>query len=118
LEAKREIAPENEREQQVELPPPSSPAAHSVAEDVRYLVTYGALSKPSVGFRTAFEILRGTSVAGKYDEGVWPSDLLVIADFARIVRGTHSEPLESFLTPAHWILSCRSKDSIVLEILG
>ena len=117
-EQERELAPENEREQQVELPPPSSPAVHSLAEDVRYFVTYGALLKPSDDFRPAFETLRGTTAAGKYDEAAWPRDLLVTADFARTVQGTHGEPLDSFLRPVHWIVSCKAKDAVVFAILS
>ena len=100
-ERKSEPAPENEREQQLELPPPSSPAARSLAEDVRYFVTYGALLKPSDDFRPAFETLRGTTAAGKYEEAAWPTDLLFEAQCARTVQGTYGEPLDSFLRPVH-----------------
>jgi hypothetical protein len=117
-EQERELAPENEREQQVQLPPPSSPAPHNLAEDVRYFVTYGTLLTPSDDFRPALETLRGTTAAGKYDEAAWPSDLLVTADFARTVQGTHGEPLDSFLRPVHWIVSCRAKDAVVFAILS
>jgi hypothetical protein len=46
-EQERELSPENEREQQVELPPSLRPCLHSIHHDVRQLVTRGVLSRSS-----------------------------------------------------------------------
>jgi hypothetical protein len=119
-EQERELAPENEREQQVELPPASSPAPalHNLHEDIRHFATHGVLKEPSDAFRPAFETLRETTASKYYETAAWPSDLLVTADFARTVQDTHGQPLDSFLRPVHWIVSCRGKGGVVFAILS
>jgi hypothetical protein len=71
-EQERELAPDNERERQVELPPASSPALYSLHEDVRHFVTHGVLKEPSVAFRAAFDTLRETTASEHYETGAWP----------------------------------------------
>ena len=56
-EQERELSPENEREQQVELPLAATPCNHSVYQDIRRLITYGVLERSSSAFRPAFQTL-------------------------------------------------------------
>jgi hypothetical protein len=107
-EQERELSPENEREQQVELPPKMHPCCHSVHPDVRRLVEHGILLRSSNAFQPAFEIFRNTTACKLYEGKEWPADLLVTSDFAETVRATAGHPLDSFLRPVHWIISCRS----------
>ncbi len=105
-EQERELSPENEREQQVELPPPLTPCTHSVHDDVRRLATTGVLSPSSTAFLPAFETLCSTT-ARAYYESTWPDDLLVTADFAETVQAAATQCLDFFLRPVNWIVSCK-----------
>ncbi|CAG8973653.1 hypothetical protein HYALB_00002219 [Hymenoscyphus albidus] len=106
-EQERELSPENEREQQTELPPPLRPCVHSVHGDVRQLATHGSLSPWSAAFLPAFSTLHNTTANAYYESTAWPRDLLVTADFANTVRATDGQDLDSFLRPVHWIIRCK-----------
>jgi hypothetical protein len=87
----------------------------------KYVILRLWLSEPaksSENFRPAFETLRGTTAAGKYDRAAWPKDLLLTTEFGRTVRCAHGEPLDSFLSPVHWIVSCKAKDALLFAILS
>lgn len=77
-EQERELAPENERERQVELPPATEPLKHRIHRDVRELVLSGTLLSNSTAFQPAFAV---------FDEmSGWDRSLLVTLDFAQTVR--------------------------------
>jgi len=117
-EQERELSPENEREQQVELPPLMKPCYHKVHQDVRRLVVDGVLNCSSDAFRPAFEIFKDTTACTYYESGAWCTYLLVTTDFASTVCVAAGESLDSFLRPVHWIISCRSGSSIGYVIVS
>jgi hypothetical protein len=114
----RELSPENEREQQTELPPALSPCCHTIHNDLRRLVIKGVLTRGSAAFRPAFETLRSTSAAHYLESTAWPQNLLVTVDFINTVQASDSQHLDSFLRPVHWILNCKSEDAAALVILS
>jgi len=105
-EQERELSPENECEQQVELPPPLTPCTHSVHDDIQRLVTNGVLSPSSTAFLPAFETLRSTT-ARAYYKSTWPDDLLVTADFMKTVQAAATQCLDFFLRSVNWIVRCK-----------
>ncbi|ESZ91788.1 hypothetical protein SBOR_7826 [Sclerotinia borealis F-4128] len=116
-EQERELSPENEREQQVELPPPLTPCPHIIHKDVRQLAVSGVLSRSSKAFLPAFQTLRSTTAIPYYDSA-WPNDLLVTADFVNTVQAADTQPLDDFLRPVHWIVSCKRgsiRDFVILS---
>ncbi|KAL5320169.1 hypothetical protein ACEPPN_010970 [Leptodophora sp. 'Broadleaf-Isolate-01'] len=117
-EQERELSPENEREQQVELPPKVTPCRHSVHPDVRRFVEHGELNRLSNAFRPAFETLRNTTARTNYEGTAWPRDLLVTTDFASTVCATAGQALDFFLRPVHWIVSCKRASDIDYVILS
>lgn len=60
-EQERELSPETEREQQVQLPPASDPHCHTVHQDVQQLVTQGIFTRFSTAFQPAFQSLHNTT---------------------------------------------------------
>jgi hypothetical protein len=117
-EQERELSPENEREQQVELPPASTPCNHSVHQDVRQLITHGVLDRSSNAFRPAFQTLCNTTAFDYCEITAWPDDLLVTADFAQTVQASADELLDSFLRPVHWVVSCKTGDRVESVVLS
>ena len=117
-EQERELSPENEREQQVELPPAATPCNHSIHQDVRQLITHGVLERSSSAFRPAFQTLCNTTAFVCCETTAWPDDLLVTADFAQTVQASANEMLDSFLRPVHWVISCKKGDRIESVILS
>ena len=117
-EQERELSPENEREQQVELPPQMKPCRHGVHQDVRRLVAHGVLTRFSNAFKPAFETLRDTTALTYYEGTAWPVDLLVTTDFANTAHVAAGHSLDSFLRPVHWIVSCKSGSGIEYVILS
>ncbi|PVH70609.1 hypothetical protein DL98DRAFT_472494 [Cadophora sp. DSE1049] len=117
-EQERELSPENEREQQVELPPKVTPCRHSVHPDVRRFVVHGELDRLSSAFIPAFETFRNTTASTNYERAAWPRDLLVTTDFASTVCATAGQSLDFFLRPVHWIVSCKRGSDIDYVILS
>jgi hypothetical protein len=117
-EQERELSPENEREQQVELPPQMKPCRHSVHPEVWRLVQHGKLNRSSGAFQPAFGTLRDTTAHKFYEVKAWPVDLLVTTDFANTVCAAAGESLDSFLRPVHWVLSCRSTSGIKYVVVS
>jgi hypothetical protein len=116
-EQERELSPEDEREQQVELPPASTPRIHYVHPDVRFFIRHGVLTRSSDAFRPAFNTLRNTT-AHDYYESTWPEDLIVTTDFAQTIQASVEQLLDSYLRPVHWIVSCKDGDRINFVVLS
>lgn len=116
-EQERELSPENEREQQVELPSAATPCNHSVHQDVRQLITHGVLERSSNAFRPAFQTLRNTTAYVCCEVTAWPDDLLVTADFAQTVQASANEMLDS-LRPVHWVVSCKIGNRVESVVLS
>ena len=104
-EQERELSPENERERQVQRPPPLKALQPVVHPDLYRLVQTGRLSPGSHAVQPAFELLRNTRAAPHLEDGAWPSELLMTVDFSRTVKAPANQSLDSFLRPVHWILS-------------
>ncbi len=66
-EQERELQPENEKEQQVERPPPVLPQTHSVHTSVTDFVKSGDINRFSVAFTPAFKSLSDTSAATAFE---------------------------------------------------
>ncbi|KAK4101180.1 hypothetical protein N658DRAFT_516062 [Parathielavia hyrcaniae] len=107
-EQERELAPEVEREREVERPPRKEPASHKLHENVRRFALEGLLvhdsSKQSSAFMPAFQSLANTSAAALFPVSKFPSSLLVTADFARTLR-YGSTGLDAYQRPVQWILT-------------
>ncbi|KAL2068505.1 hypothetical protein VTL71DRAFT_14842 [Oculimacula yallundae] len=117
-EQERELSPENEREQQVELPQRIEPQKHSLHPDLWLLVVYGKLNRHSHAFQPAFDIFSSTTARTLYEASAWPTDLLVTSDFASTVCSTSDQSNDSFLRPVQWILSCKNRSEIIYVILS
>jgi hypothetical protein len=117
-EQERELSPENEREQEIELPPALLPCRHKVHRDVRRLITKGVLNQSSDTFRPAFETLCNTTASDHFEPTAWPQELLVTTDFMTTVQAEARQDLDSFLRPVHWIISCKNESPVRFVILS
>ncbi len=106
-EQERELAPEVERERQIQRPPALDPARHVLHPDVRRFAQTGERSGTSWGaFVGAFASLKGTSAAAHFDVAQFPGDLLVTADFAETVvlpRGAANA--DAYQRSVQWVLT-------------
>ncbi len=103
-EQERELAPEVERERQVERPPAQKPADHSLHNDVREFAASGILKRESPAFLPAFQSLAATSGAKLFPVATFPSSLLVTADFARTIKSQFGRN-DAFHRPVQWLLT-------------
>jgi hypothetical protein len=83
---------------------------HELHPDLDQLVATGIFLARSDAFLPAFQALKSTSAAKRFDLVQFPDDLLVTTDFMRTVRrpgGVASESYvsDSYLRPVQWILS-------------
>jgi len=108
-EQERELQPENEREQQVELPPPTSAYQHNVHHNIRQLVLTGTLAS-NEGILPAFRVFDLTRARDSLDVDDWPQNLLMSEDFAYTVQIPNEGNKDSFLRPVNWILSFTGQD--------
>jgi hypothetical protein len=116
-EQERKLSPEDEREQQVELLPPSTPRIHYIHPDVRLFISHSVLTRAADAFRPAFHTLRNTS-ANEYYESIWPEELIVTKDFAQTIQASTEQFLDSYLRPIHWIVSCKYGDNVNFVVLS
>lgn len=106
-EQERELSPENEREQQVELPPAFDPLVHNIDEEVRNFIRVGTLRRDSKALHPAFRTLRQTTSGRSLDTAPWSKELLVTTDFACTVQIPTGQDLDMFLRPVQWVASSR-----------
>jgi hypothetical protein len=110
-EQERELAPEVERERQIQLPPPQKPADHSLHADVRAFAVSGVFNPQSAAFLRAFQSLETTSAAAHFRPlSKFPSELLVTADFARTVKDEFDPSKlptcsDAYQRPVQWLLT-------------
>lgn len=117
-EEERELSPETQREQQIERPQGQSTCRHSLHQDVISLANHGCVDFGSSAFISAFGSLCDTTAWHTY-ESVWPTNLLVTADFARTVVTTKiSADLDFFLRPVNWIISTTQGGKTILVIIS
>lgn len=117
-EQERELSPENEREQQVELPPALLPHHHQIHKDVWQLITKGNFNGSSDAFRPAFDIFRNTTAFEHFESLGWSNELLVTTDFTRTVQAKLHQNLDSFLRPVHWIVSCKTSGAHIFVVIS
>ena len=109
-EQERELSPEIEEEREVQRPAPMEAEQHRLHPNLVYLVTTGIFCTGSDAFLPAFQALKSTSSAKRFDLMEFTNDLFVTADFMRTVKppkGVTSESYvsDSYLRPVQWILS-------------
>lgn len=117
-EQERELSPENEQERQVERPLAFAPHNHNLHRDVKRFVHQGILDRYSDAFQPAFELFGNTSAMEYLEIRTWPANLLVTADFARTVRVSEDQHLDSFLRPVHWVLSGKNRNTVDCVVLS
>lgn len=108
-EQERELAPEVERERQVERPPPRTPASHQLHEDIRSFAVSGTLNAKSRAIIPAFNALADSSASKHFPAANFPSDLLVTADFVQTVQtvkyNDSSSCSDEYQRPVQWLLT-------------
>ncbi|PFH56337.1 hypothetical protein XA68_16704 [Ophiocordyceps unilateralis] len=117
-EQERELSPEVERLQQVELPPPVKAAPHSIHRDVTSFIAHGEFPMKPRGLKPAFEALGHTTAAEWLDVTEFPRLVWVTNDFASTVQmapenGNHSD---SFQRGVQWVLTSTTQADRVLLI--
>jgi hypothetical protein len=101
-EQEREVNHEIERERQVQRPPNTQPAKHTIHPDVRTFVTTGVVSRESRAFSSPF-----TSMAGLTDSRLWSQNLLATKDFSTTICSPVSNATD-YLRPVNWIITSAS----------
>ncbi|OQE29876.1 hypothetical protein PENSTE_c002G10448 [Penicillium steckii] len=106
-EQEREIAPEIEREREIERPPAADCQIHAIHPDVRSFIVTGLLNRSSMAFQPAFQSLSQTSAASFLSLLELPTRLLVTRDFAQTVQKPNVPRFifDCFQRPIQWILS-------------
>lgn len=87
----RVLAPENEREREVERPAPAKSADHNLHVNVERFVETGEIPADEDGFLFAFESLGHTTAAQQLNFSQFPRSLRVTQDFANTVQMNLSE---------------------------
>lgn len=119
-EQERELAPEIERERQVQRPPEATPAKHKIHPHLRAFVSTGNLTRSSDALLPAFEALQSTSAVSYLDLSQFPTGMLVTKDFATTIEGHmgSSSVTDSFQRPVGWVLTSAHPDrNIVAEMV-
>jgi hypothetical protein len=109
-EQEREMAPEIEKEIQIERPAPLKPEPHHLHPDVLTFVSTGQLNNLRGAFRPAFQSLSSTSAASLFELGQFPTELFVTEDFQRTVKAPtgaarRTYASDSYQRPVQFILS-------------
>jgi hypothetical protein len=117
-EQERELSPENEQERQVERPRAMTPCKHRLHKDVRRFVQQGILDRNSDAFLPAFKLFCNTTAIECFEVKMWPTHLLVTADFARTLDVSAHQHLDNFLRPVHWVVSGKNRSPIDFVLLS
>lgn len=118
-EQERELFPENERERQIERPPVAQPLTPSLHQDIVRFVREGTIDPDSPAFLPAFSLFRQTSAKSHLHLVLgWPTDLVATNDFAKTVRTSEHELVDSFLQSVQWILTLRAEESTVMVVIS
>lgn len=102
-EQERELSPENEKEVQIERPPPSEPLKHSMQKSVQQFASSGIFHQPS--FVAAFSPFESTSISASLELAGWPDTLFLTNDFVRTIKAGPNDFWDEFVRPVQWILS-------------
>lgn len=118
-EQERELSPEAEREQQVELPPPVEARCHAVHADVRHFIVHGEFPERPQGLKPAFTTLRDTSAAGCLNVDEFPRLVWVSEDFYGTVKASpgHGSHLDLFQRCVQWVLTSNNQAGGLFRLL-
>ncbi|KAF8600766.1 hypothetical protein BDV93DRAFT_587563 [Ceratobasidium sp. AG-I] len=97
----REVSHEVERERQIERPPKSQSASHSIHKDLKTFVLNGSVTSHSPCFVSLFHPLQSRL----QDLPVWSNTLLATADFCKTIANLPSNQLNEYMRPLNWLLS-------------
>lgn len=89
-EQEREVEIEVEREVQIERPPKTEPAAHSLHDDILRMVREGAIPSKSNALVCAFDAI-SKAIASPCEKSAWTDDILATLDFMTTVVGKNTE---------------------------
>ncbi|KAF8601976.1 hypothetical protein BDV93DRAFT_495249 [Ceratobasidium sp. AG-I] len=101
-EQEREVSHEVERERQIERPPKSEPASHSIHQDLRVLVFTGSMPQRASCFSSLFLPLQTLNLQNVF---AWSGNLLATTDYGKTLASSFSDQLSDFMRPLNWILS-------------
>jgi hypothetical protein len=108
-EQEREVEQEVQNEHQIERPAKATPVAHVVHQDVKDFVRMGTIPMTTDAITPAFSTLAQTSAVPPSSNSVWSPRLFATADFSRTIEVEHSNAIDDYLRPVHWILSSRTR---------
>ncbi|KAA8563866.1 hypothetical protein EYC84_011881 [Monilinia fructicola] len=105
-EQERELQPEKEVEVQAKHAPSVPALTHILHPDIKALVLKGTMTQGlSSGFLPAFALFGSTSAKSYFDTSKWPGGLWITRDYKDTVGMSQFDDQDSFLRPAHWIVT-------------
>lgn len=113
-EQERELAPEVERERQVQRAPPASARRHEVHNDVRSFVSSGIVPASSGAIQFAFHSLQFTPAGQLPELKYLCPQLRVTTDFINTVQLTKKSQTGDVLRPVRWVLASINKDMLLI----
>ncbi|KAG8775277.1 hypothetical protein FRC12_001580, partial [Ceratobasidium sp. 428] len=103
-EQEREVSHEVERERQIERPPKSKPAKHTISGEVRRFVKTGCIPQNPVDIVSLFY---PSCFSNRGQSGAWSKKLVASLDFCTTLNATSNTQLSEYMRPVNWILSGR-----------
>lgn len=117
-EQERELAPEAERERQIERPPKAEPHSHVIHADVIRLVKTGKFSAMSQAFIPAFQALNdstGQTMSSLELNKSFPH-LYVTKDFASTIKTTFKKNIQaSFQRSVQWVMTVGRSRLVIIS---
>ncbi|PHH60875.1 hypothetical protein CDD81_1080 [Ophiocordyceps australis] len=116
-EQERELAPEVEKEKQIERPPAAKPRRHQIDPALGRFIATGRLPTSFSVFIPAFRALANTSIAAHLNLNVLPHTLRVTRDFVQTVELCSSPCADLYLRPVQYILSTTNASGTVQNLV-
>ncbi|KAG8719382.1 hypothetical protein FRC09_011187 [Ceratobasidium sp. 395] len=110
-EQEREVSHEVERERQIERPPKSKPAKHTIHEEVRHFVKTGCIPHNPIYIVSLFRPLH----CGWVQSGTWSKKLVASVDFCTTLATSTNTKLSEYMRPVNWVLSGRGGILVALS---
>lgn len=117
-EQERELAHEEECEQQVERPPKTEPLKHRVHRRVKEFVDSGEITSMDTAFLPAFQCLQELGIAKECNTNIWTKRLLVTKDYMQTVVRVFADNAGDFLRPVNWIVSSTRSGEHTLVVMS
>lgn len=108
----REASREIERQPQIERPPKSQPALHSIHPELIALVNTGSIPRGSSCFVPLSRLLEASHPQSRAS---WSSNLLATPDFCQTLANSPSTYLTEYMRPVNWVLSLRGGALIAMS---